>query len=73
MTLRSILGGASTEAWNFINSMPEEYQRTHANWRPKFRIVYKGVVIGEIRLKALQQFKLGKTLTDEQLSVAIWG
>jgi hypothetical protein len=68
-TLRTLFGAVSVKAWEYIDNLPLESQKTQSNWRPKLRIIYKDTVIGEMRMKSLQQFKrdveLGKVPTNE--------
>jgi hypothetical protein len=55
-TTRTILAAASAEAWKSIDSLDERTRRMKMNWRPKFKLIYKKVIIGEIYLKSLGQF-----------------
>jgi hypothetical protein len=55
-TTRTILAAASIEAWRNVEDWDERTKRMKMCWRPKFKLLYKKVVIGEIYLKSLGQF-----------------
>lgn len=57
LTTRTILAAASEVAWEGIDDLPDAGQRKKYNWRPKFKLIYKKVCIGQIYLKSYQQYK----------------
>lgn len=68
LTTRTILAAASAKAWESLEQMDERTRRMKANWRPRFKLLYKKVVIGEIYLKSLQQYTKDQGLTLVALS-----
>lgn len=67
LTTRTILAVASEVAWAKVAELTDEERVRKANWRPRFKLVYKKVIIGEIYLKSLAQYLAGsaETLGDE--------
>lgn len=59
LTTRTILAAASDSAWTWIESLAEQDRKKYYNWRPRFKMMYKQVCIGEIYLKSYGQYHQG--------------
>lgn len=64
VTLRSMLGAASVATIDHLESDAATLEELKTTWRPKFSIKYKGVIVGQLRLKTKERM-LKESYRDE--------